>query len=35
VWEILIILNDPLIHVTGDGAHTPTVFVVFDLALLL
>jgi hypothetical protein len=35
VREILIILDDPLVHVTGDGACTPTVSAAFDLVLEL
>jgi hypothetical protein len=33
--EIIIVLDDPPVHVTGDGAHTPTVSAVFDLTLEL
>jgi hypothetical protein len=35
VWEILIILDDPPVHVMGDGARTPTISIAFDLALEL
>jgi hypothetical protein len=35
VREILVILDDPLVHVAGNGACTPTVSVVFDLTLEL
>jgi hypothetical protein len=33
VQEILIILDDPSVHVAGDGTLTPTVYVTFDLVL--
>jgi hypothetical protein len=35
VREILVVLNDPPVHVAGDGARTPTVSATFDLALEL
>jgi hypothetical protein len=35
VWEILVVLDDPPVHVAGDGACTPTVSMTFDLALEL
>jgi hypothetical protein len=33
VQEILVVLDDPLVHVMGDGACTPIVFTAFDLTL--
>jgi len=35
VWECFIILDDPLVHVVGQGACTPTVSVVLHLSLEL
>jgi hypothetical protein len=35
VREILVILDDPLVHVTGNGACMPTISTVFDLTLEL
>jgi hypothetical protein len=35
VWEGFIILDDPLVHVIGHGARTPTISVAFDLLLEL
>jgi hypothetical protein len=35
VQEILVILDDPLVHVAGDGARTPTVFMAFNFVLEL
>ena len=35
VWEGFIVLDDPLVHVTGHGMRTPTVFVALDLSLEL
>jgi hypothetical protein len=35
VREILIVLDDPSSHVTGDGARTPTIFVAFNLVVEL
>ena len=35
VWEGLIILDDPLVHITSHGACTPTVSMVLDLSLEL
>jgi hypothetical protein len=33
VWETVIILDDPPVHIAGDGARTPTIPMVLDLAL--
>jgi hypothetical protein len=35
VREILIILDDPPIHVMGNSAHTPTISAAFNLTLEL
>ena len=35
MWEGFVILDDPLVHITGHGACTPTVFVALDLSLEL
>ena len=35
VWEGFIVLDDPLIHVAGHGARTPTVSMALDLSLEL
>ena len=35
VWEGFIILDDPLVHVAGHDARTPTVSMVLDLSLEL
>ena len=35
VWEGFVILDDPLVHVTGHDACTPTVSVALDLSLEL
>ena len=31
MWEGFIVLDDPLIHITGHGARTPTVSMALDL----
>jgi hypothetical protein len=35
VQEILIILDDPLVHVAGNGTRMPTVSMAFNLTLEL
>ena len=35
MWEGSIIFNDPLVHVAGHGARTPTISVVLDLSFEL
>ena len=35
MWEGFIVLDDPLLHVTGHGACTPAVSVALDLLLEL
>ena len=35
VWEGFVVLDDSLVHVTGHGAHTPTVSMALDLSLEL
>ena len=35
VWEGFVILDDPLIHVTGRNTRTPTVFVALELRVFL
>ena len=35
VWEGFIVLDDPLVHITGHSARTPTVSMVLDLSLKL
>ena len=35
VWEGFVILDDPLVHITGHGTRTPTISVVLDLSLEL
>ena len=35
VWEGFVVLDDPLVHVTGHGTCTPTVSVSLDLSLEL
>lgn len=31
VWEGFIVLDDPLVHVMGHSAHTPTVSMALEL----
>ena len=35
VWERFIVLDDPLVHIAGYDARTPTVSVALDLSLEL
>jgi hypothetical protein len=35
VRETVVILDDPLVHVAGDGARTPSFLTALDLALEL
>jgi len=35
VWERFIILDDPLVHVTGHGMRAPTISVALNLSLEL
>jgi hypothetical protein len=35
VWQTLVVLDDPPVHVMDDGTHTPTISTVFDLMLEL
>ena len=35
VWEGFIILDDPLVHVVGHDARTPTISMALDLSLEL
>jgi hypothetical protein len=35
VQEILVVLDDPSVHVVGDDARTPIISAAFDLALEL
>ena len=35
VWEGFVVLDDPLVHVAGHGACTPTIFTALDLSLEL
>ena len=35
VWDGFIVLDDPLVYVTGHGACTPTVSVALDLSIEL
>jgi hypothetical protein len=35
VWEVLVVLDDPSVHITGDGVCTPIVSVASYLALKL
>ena len=35
VWEGFTILDDPLVHVTGHGARTPTISMALDLSFEL
>ena len=32
VWEGFVVLDDPLVHVVGHGARTPTVSMVLELS---
>jgi hypothetical protein len=33
VWKFVVILNDPSVHVMGNGARMPTVSAAFNLTL--
>jgi hypothetical protein len=35
MWKAAIILDDPLVHVTGPGARTPAISAVSDFTLEL
>jgi hypothetical protein len=35
VWESVIVLDDPQVHIMGHGACTPTFFTAHDLMLEL
>ena len=35
VWEGFIVLDDPLVHITGHSTRTPTISMAFDLLLEL
>jgi hypothetical protein len=35
VREILVVLDDPPVHIMGDGARMPTVFAAFNLTIEL
>jgi hypothetical protein len=35
VWESVIVLDDPQVHIMGHGARTPTFFTAHDLMLEL
>jgi hypothetical protein len=35
VWEVLVLLDDPLVYVVGDGMCTPTISTTFNLVLEL
>ena len=35
MWEGFIVLDEPLVHIVGHGARTPTVSMALDLSLAL